>query len=133
MVYLLHKNQKLALKYFSDSSQYFILSTGSLSYCQYCVIIPSLFGFSAVFLQYSFKSLALISASGLKSTDFSLKQVGDNIIINTTGYGHGVGMSQVGANYYAKQGYTFDKIITHYYTGVDVTYINREDKTNEIK
>ena len=40
-------------------------------------------------------------------------------------------MSQVGANYYASKGYTFDKIITHYYTGVDVTYINKEDRTNE--
>ena len=42
-------------------------------------------------------------------------------------------MSQVGANYYAKNGYTFDEIIAHYYTGVDVTYLYEEEKTNENK
>lgn len=70
---------------------------------------------------------------GLRSTNFNVEYENGEIIFKVTGNGHGVGMSQVGANYYAKQGYTFDKIITHYYTGVDVTYINREDKTNEIK
>lgn len=68
---------------------------------------------------------------GLKSTNFKVKYEDKEVIFNVTGNGHGVGMSQVGANYYAKQGYTFDKIITHYYTGVDITYINREDTTNE--
>lgn len=70
---------------------------------------------------------------GLRSTNFNVEYENGEVIFKVTGNGHGVGMSQVGANYYAKQGYTFDKIITHYYTGVDVTYINREDKTNEIK
>ena len=68
---------------------------------------------------------------GLRSTNFNVEYENGEVIFKVTGNGHGVGMSQVGANYYAKQGYTFDKIITHYYTGVDVTYINREDKTNE--
>lgn len=69
---------------------------------------------------------------GLRSTNFEVTYEDKKVVFNVTGNGHGVGMSQVGANYYAKQGYTFDKIITHYYTGVDVTYINREEKTNEI-
>jgi len=69
---------------------------------------------------------------GLRSTNFNVEYENGEVIFKVTGNGHGVGMSQVGANYYAKQGYTFDKIITHYYTGVDVTYINKEDKTNEI-
>lgn len=68
---------------------------------------------------------------GLRSTNFEVVYENKEVTFNVTGNGHGVGMSQVGANYYAEQGYTFDKIITHYYTGVDVTYINREDKTNE--
>lgn len=68
---------------------------------------------------------------GLRSTNFKVEYENKEVIFNVTGNGHGVGMSQVGANYYAKQGYTFDEIITHYYTGVDVTYINREEKTNE--
>ena len=36
------------------------------------------------------------------------------------GYGHGVGMSQYGASYMSKNGYTFDKILQHYYTGVAI-------------
>ena len=70
---------------------------------------------------------------GLKSTNFEVSYENMEVTFNVTGNGHGVGMSQVGANYYASQGYTFDKIITHYYTGVDITYINKEEKTNEIK
>ena len=70
---------------------------------------------------------------GLRSTNFNVEYENGEVIFSVIGNGHGVGMSQVGANYYANQGYTFDKIITHYYTGVDITYINREEKTNEIK
>lgn len=69
---------------------------------------------------------------GLRSTNFKVEYENKEVTFNVTGNGHGVGMSQVGANYYANQGYTFDEIITHYYTGVDVTYINREEKTDEI-
>ncbi len=69
---------------------------------------------------------------GLRSTNFKVEYENNEIVFNVIGNGHGVGMSQVGANHYANQGYTFDEIITHYYTGVDVTYINKEEKTNEI-
>jgi len=41
-------------------------------------------------------------------------------IFTTYGYGHGVGMSQLGANYYAKQGWTYDEILEHYYSGAVV-------------
>ena len=57
---------------------------------------------------------------GLKSTDFSLKKEGDNIIINTIGYGHGVGMSQYGALGMAKEGYTYDEILKYYYSGTTI-------------
>ena len=57
---------------------------------------------------------------GLKSTDFSLKKEGDNIIIKTTGYGHGVGMSQYGALGMAKEGYTYDEILKYYYLGTTI-------------
>lgn len=69
---------------------------------------------------------------GLRSTNFKVEYENEQVTFNVIGNGHGVGMSQVGANYYASKGYSFDEIITHYYTGVDVTYINREEKTNEI-
>lgn len=36
------------------------------------------------------------------------------------GFGHGVGMSQCGANAMAKNGSSFDEILRHYYTGVDI-------------
>ena len=75
----------------------------------------------------------LRSILGLRSTNFKVEYENGEVTFTVIGNGHGVGMSQVGANYYASIGYTFDKIITHYYTGVDVTYINKEEKTNEIK
>lgn len=57
---------------------------------------------------------------GLKSTDFSLRKEGDNIIINTIGYGHGVGMSQYGAEGMASEGYTYYEILSHYYVGTKI-------------
>lgn len=56
----------------------------------------------------------------LRSTNFTIKEDGDNIIFVTKGYGHGVGMSQTGANFLAKQGYTYEEILKHYYTNVNV-------------
>lgn len=56
----------------------------------------------------------------LKSTFFSILEDGDDIIINTKGYGHGVGMSQYGAEGMAKDGYKYDEILKHYYSGVEI-------------
>lgn len=67
-----------------------------------------------------FSGRTLYNKLGLKSTDFSLKQEGDNVIINTTGYGHGVGMSQYGALGMAKEGYTYDEILDYYYVGTTI-------------
>ena len=39
---------------------------------------------------------------------------------SVTGYGHGVGMSQYGANAMAAEGSTWQEIVTHYYTGIDI-------------
>ncbi len=58
---------------------------------------------------------------GLRSADFSLAFDGnDNIIFTTHGYGHGVGMSQWGANGMAKAGYSYKEILQHYYLGITV-------------
>lgn len=55
----------------------------------------------------------------LNSTNFKLENEGnDNIKITVIGNGHGVGMSQCGADYMAKEGYTYEDILKHYYTGV---------------
>ncbi len=56
---------------------------------------------------------------GLKSAKFEVTVSGDNLIFTTYGYGHGVGLSQMGAHYYAKEaGWSYEQILTHYYTGV---------------
>ena len=57
----------------------------------------------------------------LKSANF-IVEIGDNVKFRVTGYGHGVGMSQTGADSLAKQGYDFEAIIKHFYTGVEVGY-----------
>jgi len=57
---------------------------------------------------------------GLNSTDFRFKFEKYRVVIETRGYGHGVGMSQVGANYMAQQGHTYKEILKHYYRGVEI-------------
>ena len=59
----------------------------------------------------------------LKSTNFAIKLEGDNIIFSVKGYGHGVGMSQTGADSMAKNGSTCEEILKHFYTGVEITQI----------
>ncbi|GJM82989.1 hypothetical protein HMSSN139_54850 [Paenibacillus sp. HMSSN-139] len=54
----------------------------------------------------------------LRSSQFTLAVTGDTVKITTYGYGHGVGMSQWGANGMAKEGYTATQILKHYYTGI---------------
>lgn len=67
-----------------------------------------------------FTGRELYDSLGLKSTDFSLVKDGDNVIINTVGYGHGVGMSQYGAQGMALEGYSYDEILSHYYVGTSI-------------
>ncbi len=60
---------------------------------------------------------------GLRSTDFNLTQVGTNVVIDTKGYGHGVGMSQYGALGMAKEGYNYMQILEYYYTDAEIKKI----------
>ena len=64
-----------------------------------------------------FKAKDVYSKLGLRSYDFEFVQVGNNVEINTKGYGHGVGLSQYGALGMAKEGYKYKDILNHYYTG----------------
>lgn len=59
----------------------------------------------------------------LRSTYFSIEQNDNKIIITTKGYGHGVGMSQYGAQGMAIKGYTYDEILKHYYQGAEIKKI----------
>ena len=57
---------------------------------------------------------------GLKSTKFEVKVDNDSVIFTVTGYGHGVGMSQTGADSMAKQNSSYEDIIHHFYTNVEI-------------
>lgn len=58
---------------------------------------------------------------GLKSANFTVTIEGENIKFQVKGYGHGVGMSQTGADSMAKSGSNYEEIIKHFYTGVEIT------------
>ncbi|MYL62339.1 stage II sporulation protein D [Bacillus hwajinpoensis] len=58
---------------------------------------------------------------GLRSSDFTWERVGDTINVVTKGYGHGVGMSQYGANGMAEDGKAYADIVKHYYQGVAIS------------
>ena len=60
------------------------------------------------------------SLFSLRSAAFTVTWDGDQFTFDVTGYGHGVGMSQYGANAMAKQGSSFQDILTWYYTGAEV-------------
>ena len=57
---------------------------------------------------------------GLKSANFTFEIKDDTIKFNVIGYGHGVGMSQTGADALARQGENYEQIIKHFYVGVDI-------------
>lgn len=60
------------------------------------------------------------SIFSLKSANFEVNIEENNIKFSVIGYGHGVGMSQTGADSLAKQGKNCEEIITHFYTGVSI-------------
>ena len=56
----------------------------------------------------------------LRSTNVEITVNKDTVKFDVTGFGHGVGMSQYGANYLASQGKTYEEILKTYYTGVEI-------------
>jgi len=63
------------------------------------------------------------SIFGLRSTCFAVRSGEDSVTFEVSGYGHGVGMSQYGANAMAKEGYKYIDILKHYYTGTEVDLV----------
>ena len=61
---------------------------------------------------------------GLRSANFSVEIGEKQILFKVIGYGHGVGMSQTGADALANQGKNYEQIIKHYYTGVEIIEMN---------
>ena len=70
----------------------------------------------------SFKGTEIRNALGLSSALFSIEfgGGGNEIIFTSDGFGHGVGLSQYGADGMAKAGSGYKEILTHYYTGTEV-------------
>lgn len=66
----------------------------------------------------AFTGKELRSLLGLRSTVFAVSVVGDDILFETRGFGHRVGMSQYGAEAMARAGSSYEEILYHYYTGV---------------
>ena len=60
----------------------------------------------------------------LRSTDFRIEVKGEKIVVTTEGYGHGVGMSQYGADAMADNGATAHEIIQHYYKNTNIEKIS---------
>ena len=56
----------------------------------------------------------------LRSTDFDIEIINSDVKITTRGYGHGVGMSQTGANYLALDGMKYNEIINYFYKNVSI-------------
>ena len=70
-----------------------------------------------------FKGTNIRTLFNLKSTDFEIS-ISDNVKITTKGYGHGVGMSQYGANTLANEGKNYEEILKHYYQNINIEKIS---------
>ncbi len=60
------------------------------------------------------------SALELRSSNFDISFADGKFTLTVRGYGHGIGMSQNGANYLAQQGKSYKEILTHYYKDCSV-------------
>lgn len=58
-----------------------------------------------------------LSPSHLYSSAFVVRRDGTDFILNGAGWGHGVGLCQIGAAVMGEKGYTYDEILRHYYPG----------------
>ena len=67
-----------------------------------------------------FTGITIRKLLNLRSTDFVISFNNDDIEITTKGYGHGVGMSQYGANYLANNGSDFQDILNYYYQNTKI-------------
>ena len=63
----------------------------------------------------------------LPSTKFSFSLQGDEIVCDVWGFGHGVGMSQDGADGFGRRGYSYRRILNHYYSGIEIVDYRQSD------
>ena len=62
----------------------------------------------------------ILSESHLKSSAFDVEMTEDEVILHGKGWGHGVGLCQIGAAVMASEGYTYEEILKHYYPGTSI-------------
>lgn len=67
-----------------------------------------------------FKGEKIRRALGLNSSNFNITFNGNSLIFSVIGNGHGIGLSQYGADGMGKEGYEYKDIINHYYTDVEI-------------
>ena len=60
---------------------------------------------------------------GLSSANFTVECSGETLTFRTKGKGHGVGMSQYGADAMAKEGHTWEEILARYYPGTEIARV----------
>lgn len=73
---------------------------------------------SVIFPEKTISGADFVRIFSLRSQSFDISFDGDMVVITCGGYGHGVGMSQYGAQDMAQKGYTYRQILSHYYTGI---------------
>ena len=67
----------------------------------------------------------ILSESHLKSSAFDVRFEGDSVILDGKGWGHGVGLCQIGAAVMASKGYTYTEILEHYYPGSSLSSLEQ--------
>lgn len=72
----------------------------------------------------NFRGNVIRTALGLRSANFEVTYADGSFTFSVTGYGHGVGMSQYGANAMAREGKTWQEIVTWYYKGAEIGSID---------
>lgn len=110
------------VKYFKANYKNIDLNTSNLS--NQIKIIKRSEGGSVEAIQIGNKELKgtyVRSILNLNSANFKLAFDGNSVDISVKGYGHGVGMSQWGAQGMAQEGYKYYEILSHYYTGTTIT------------
>jgi SpoIID/LytB domain protein len=65
----------------------------------------------------------ILSESHLYSSAFYVEKTDDTFVLHGAGWGHGVGLCQIGAAVMGAKGYTFDEILRHYYVGASIKNI----------
>jgi stage II sporulation protein D len=65
----------------------------------------------------------IIGPNIIKSINFEVKVVDQDIVFEGFGWGHGVGLCQWGAYFMAKEGYTYKQILEYYYPGAKISVL----------